>query len=98
MNLQPPYYAVIFTANRSENLKGYKELSEKLFNIAQTQSGFLGIESAGVDFEITVSYWKDLESISAWKANPDHIVGQTLGSRTWYKNDKVRIAKVEREY
>lgn len=98
MNLQPPYYAVIFNENRSENLKGYKELSEKLFNIAQTQSGFLGIESAGEDFEITVSYWKHLESISAWKANPDHIVAQTLGSRTWYKNYKVRIAKVEREY
>ena len=98
MNLQPPYYAVIFTASRSENVKGYQELSEKLFNIAQTQSGFLGIESAGEDFEITVSYSKDLESISAWKENPDYIVAQTLASRAWYKNYKVRISKVEREY
>ncbi len=64
MKQQPPYYAVIFTASRTENLDGYKEMSEKLYLLAKDQLGFLGIESVDGEFEITISYWKDLESIA----------------------------------
>ena len=92
------YYAVIFTANRTKNIDGYKEMSENLYSIAKDQPGFLGIESVEGDFEITISYWKDLNSITKWKSHPAHIEAQTLGAKSWHKDYKVKITKVEREY
>lgn len=98
MKQQSPYYAVIFTASRTENLDGYKEMSEKLYLLAKDQPGFLGIESVDGEFEITISYWKDLESIAKWKSHPVHITAQSAGAKSFYKNYKFKITKVEREF
>jgi heme-degrading monooxygenase HmoA len=92
------YYAVIFTSTRTEIEDGYAEMAIKMVELAKIQSGFIGLESARSEIGITVSYWKSLEAIQKWKANLDHIEAQEKGKTTWYKNYKVRIAKVEREY
>lgn len=47
---------------------------------------------------ITLSYWQDLASIKAWKANVEHLEAQRLGHERWYSAFKVRIARVERDY
>ena len=61
---KPPYYAVIFTATQTAKMDGYSEMSKKLYGLASTQPGFLGIESVDGEYEITISYWTDLDSIS----------------------------------
>ena len=61
----PPYYAVIFTSVKTDNDPGYSEMAEKMIELAQKQEGFLGIESAREELGITVSYWRDLESINS---------------------------------
>jgi len=95
---EPPYYAVIFTSLRTEGDNGYNQMAEKMVELASTQPGFLGVESAREDLGITVSYWSDLESIKQWKANVEHQEAQTLGHKKWYSSFKVRISKVERDY
>lgn len=92
------YYAVIFTSTRSKIEEGYAEMAEKMEQLAKQQPGFIGVESARNEIGITVSYWKSLEAIKNWKANLDHLDAQQKGRSAWYKNYKVRIAKVEREY
>jgi len=92
------YYAVIFTSTRSKIEEGYAEMAEKMEQLAKQQPGFIGVESARNEIGITVSYWKSLEAIKNWKMNLDHLDAQQNGRSTWYKNYKVRIAKVEREY
>ena len=97
--MKPPYYAVIFTSIRTkEDEAGYLEMAIKMEQLAQQQDGFLGIESARNEIGITVSYWKDLESIKKWKQNFDHLEAQVKGRSFWYEKYKVRIALVEREY
>jgi heme-degrading monooxygenase HmoA len=96
--LEPPYYAVIFTSIRTEDDNGYEKMAEKMLNLVREQDGFLGVESAREDIGITVSYWRDLESIQKWKENISHIEAQKKGKKIWYKNYKTRIAKVEKEY
>lgn len=97
--LDPPYYAVIFTSIRSDSdAAGYAETSEKMMALAAAMPGFLGIESARDQIGITVSYWRDLVSIKAWKAHADHLAAQTEGRQCWYNAYRVRIAKVERDY
>jgi len=94
----PPYYAVIFTSVRTDGDNGYAQMSDKMFELAKNQSGFLGVESAREQIGITVSYWKDLESIQKWKGNLEHQVAQRKGKEVWYEQFTTRIAKVERDY
>lgn len=94
----PPYYAVIFTSTRTEGDNGYGAMAERMVALAAKQPGFLGAESARNEVGITVSYWKDLESIRAWKANAEHLEAQRLGHAQWYSAFTTRIAKVERDY
>lgn len=93
-----PYYAVIFTSLRNSIEEGYADMAQLMIELAKEQSGFLGIESARDSLGITVSYWKDLESIQIWKQNSKHLVAQKLGKEKWYSDFKVRIALVEKEY
>ncbi len=64
----PPYYAVIFTSIRTEGDRGYAEMAARMVELAARQPGFLGVESAREELGVTVSYWRDLESIKQWKA------------------------------
>lgn len=95
---EPPYYAVIFTSLRTDVDEGYATMAERMVELAAQQPGFLGVESARDGVGITVSYWKDLESIRAWKAHSEHLEAQRLGHRIWYLAATTRIARVERQY
>jgi len=68
--------------------------------LAAKQPGYLGHESArsADGFGITVSYWRDQESVSRWKRVAEHHVAQRLGRERWYSHYQLRIAKVERAY
>lgn len=94
---EPPYYAAIFTTQRTEGDQGYGAMGKRMMELAAQQPGFLGAESVrGADgLGITVSYWTDLDAIAAWKAHGDHRVAQEHGNRLWYEHYELRIAKVE---
>lgn len=96
----PPYYAVIFTSQRTEDDQGYGDTADRMVELAHEQSGFLGVESArGTDgFGITVSYWESTQAIANWKANAEHLIAQETGKTTWYADYQLRVAKVERAY
>jgi len=93
-----PYYAVIFTTVRTQGDNGYAEMANKMEELAKEQPGYLGLETAREGAGITVSYWKDLESIHNWKMNLEHQEAQKLGKEKWYAEFKLRICKVERDY
>ncbi len=95
---RPPYYAVIFTSVRTEIDNGYSVMSDRMVGLATLQDGFLGMESARNETGITVSYWKDLDSIKKWRENLEHTVAREKGRSEWYKSFKARIALVERDY
>ena len=96
----PPYCAVIFTSVRTDVDEGYGETAEKMVKLASGQPGFLGVESARdpEGFGITVSYWKDEESIRDWKNHTAHLMAQQFGKEKWYRNYKIRLAKVDKDY
>lgn len=95
---KPPYYAVIFSSIKRENSRGYLEMASKMEQLAKQQPGYLGFESAREKLGISVSYWKDLESIKNWKENSEHLLAQEMGKEQWYKSYKIRISMVERDY
>ncbi|MEO9474220.1 MAG: antibiotic biosynthesis monooxygenase [Cyclobacteriaceae bacterium] len=95
---KPPYYAVIFTSVRTEEMEGYAATAERMVALGSQMPGFLGIESAHEEVGITVSYWASLESIKAWKSVAEHKLAQEAGRSRWYKAYKTRICLVERDY
>lgn len=95
---KPPYYAVIFTSTMTENNGGYEAMAQQMIELSAQQPGFLGIESAREELGITVSYWRELADIRAWKQQSEHLAAQKLGRGQWYKDFTVRIARVEKSY
>ncbi len=98
---QPPYYAVIFTAQRTKDDEaGYQRMAVHMDELAAQQPGFLGSHStrSADGFGITVSYWRDRAAIAAWKRQGEHLHAQQLGKDKWYARFSLQIAKVERAY
>lgn len=96
---EPPYYAVIFTSIRTDaDADAYHAMAAHMVELAAQQPGFLGVESARNDIGITVSYWRDLESIRRWKQHAEHLIAQRLGREQWYSAYRTRVCLVEREY
>ncbi|HSI57867.1 MAG TPA: antibiotic biosynthesis monooxygenase [Ideonella sp.] len=97
----PPYYAVIFTSQRSEaDEAGYGAMAERMAELAAQQPGYLGVESArgGDGLGITVSYWRSLADIAAWRREIEHTAARDRGRAQWYRHYELRVAKVERAY
>ncbi len=47
---------------------------------------------------VTIFYFRDRESVKAWRDDPDHVRIQQLGRDKLFAWYKVRIAELEREY
>lgn len=96
----PPYYAVIFTAQRTDVDQGYGAMADKMVDLAAAQPGYIGIETtrdeAGLG--ITVSYWADEAALLNWKQVSEHLFAQQMGREKWYDHYTLRVAKVERSY
>jgi heme-degrading monooxygenase HmoA len=97
---EPPYYAVIFVSHRTEGDAGYGAMAERMAELAAQQPGYLGVDSSrGADgVGITVSYWRSLEDIAAWRRDVEHTAARDQGRAQWYSAYELRIARVERAY
>lgn len=95
---EPPYYAVMFSSQRRETNNGFSEMADLLERLSQSQPGFLGAESArdASGFGITISYWRDQESIANWRVQVEHLHAQKRGKNEWFQSFELRVAKVER--
>lgn len=92
-------YAVIFRAEINEFDGAYSEMADQLRELAIKKyncTEFVAL--AEENYEIAISYWKDENSIRLWKEDSRHLVAQNLGVSKWYKNYKVQIVKIVREY
>ena len=97
---QPPYWAVIFAAQRQPGDNDYAATADRMEQLARQQPGYLGIESTrdAEGFGITVSYWRDEESIELWRQHAEHLVAQARGRGEWYAGFELRVARVERAW
>ena len=97
---QPPYYAAIFTSQRTAGDQGYGAMADRMLELAGQQPGYLGAESVrdAHGFGITVSYWDSEAAIAAWKQQAEHAAVRAHGRSHWYDHFELRVAKVERAY
>src|SRR4051794_2055989 len=94
----PPYHAVIFTSIRDERPDdGYAETAARMEEMARTQPGFLGIESArgAGGLGITISYWVSEDAVHSWGRNAEHLLAQKYGREQWYRRFTLRLCVVQ---
>ncbi len=64
--------------------------------------GFLGqVPCSSIENEnifVTLFYWRDRESIRAWRDDPQHVEIQHLGREKIFAWYKIRVCEIERQY
>ncbi|MGL6072426.1 antibiotic biosynthesis monooxygenase family protein [Craterilacuibacter sp.] len=97
---EPPYWAVIFSSQRTAQDDGYGDMADAMLALAAGQPGYLGVESVRGDdgFGITVSYWASEDAVVAWKAEGRHRLAQAEGYACWYAQLFTRVACVKRDH
>lgn len=95
--------AVLFEAQAVvEKQARYLELAAQLKPLLAEIDGFIAIErfqSLTTPGKIlSLSWWRDEESIQAWKKNHFHRAAQTEGREDIFSYYRIRIARLEREY
>ncbi|MGO9818452.1 MAG: antibiotic biosynthesis monooxygenase family protein [Acidocella sp.] len=92
-------YVVIFRAEAVAPDDDYAAMAAMLRDMALRDFGcleFCAVTEAR--HEIALSYWPDLASIKAWKAQAEHMVAQRLGREHWYSAYRLQIAHIEKDY
>jgi heme-degrading monooxygenase HmoA len=94
----PPYLAVMFVAKlRPVDLADYRDRADALMARARLLPGFLGEDALRLEDNrlISISYWKDEDSLRGWKLDPEHVATKRKGRESWYEYYELRIARVE---
>jgi heme-degrading monooxygenase HmoA len=90
-------YAVIFRATVAELDDEYRQMSQRLKNLAFEKYGCIDFVSVTEgNEEVAVSYWESEAHIQAWKNDPVHRHAQSLGRDKWYRSYSIDICQVSR--
>jgi len=96
-------YAVIFEVEINKNRQNeYLAIAAKLKEQLVTMQGFISIERftslVNEGKLLSLSFWETEKDIIAWKKNIDHMGAQEKGRESIFKDYRIRIANVERDY
>jgi len=93
---EAPYYANVFSYLLGDDLSGYQEMDELTLELVHEVDGFLGYESSKSDGRgLFISYWRDMESINAWRKETTHQKAKMEGVKRWYKYYHSKVVKIE---
>ncbi|MEO6975941.1 MAG: antibiotic biosynthesis monooxygenase [Gallionella sp.] len=95
--------AVIFEVWPVENgAKTYFDLAAELRPLLEKIEGFISIERfeslATKGKYLSLSFWRDEESIRAWRNIGEHRTAQEKGRRSVFAKYRIRVASVVRDY
>ena len=86
------------TGAESEFEAALKHMQEQV----KTYDGFLGeVPCCKLENEntlVTLFYWRDRESIKAWRDDPEHTKIRQLGREKLLASYNIRVCELEREY
>lgn len=96
-------HAVIFEVELKDGKKeDYLAIATSLREQLVTSKGFISIERfqslVNEGKLLSLSYWEDEEAILNWKANFDHKAAQLQGRSSIFKDYRICVVKVERDY
>lgn len=95
--------AVIFeVVPQPGQIEAYRQLSAELADSLASHAGFISVErfQSLNDPEklLSLSFWQDEDSISAWRQHQGHQQAQQLGKEQLFRHYRLRIAPICRDY
>lgn len=92
-------FVVIFRARAKQLDDEYAQVARRMRQLALAEFGCVEFDAVteGTN-EIAVSYWRDEESIRAWKRQSEHLIAQELGRERWYESYTVQVCEIRRQY
>jgi heme-degrading monooxygenase HmoA len=95
--------AVIFEVEPREGcLEPYLEIAAELKPLLQTIEGFVSIERfqslADPGKVLSLSFWRDERAVAEWRRLEAHRAAQHTGRSTLFRDYRLRIAEVSRDY
>ncbi len=95
--------AVIFEVEPHEAMRDrYLAIAADLRPLLDGIDGFISIERfeslAAPGKLLSLSFWRDEAAITAWRTLPPHRSAQAEGRRTVFRDYRLRIAAVTRDY
>jgi heme-degrading monooxygenase HmoA len=95
--------AVIFEVwPKPERKKEYLDIAAELRPLLEKIDGFISIERFESLTEpgkiLSLSFFRDEAAVRAWRATQEHRVAQAKGRREIFKNYRLRVAGVLRDY
>jgi heme-degrading monooxygenase HmoA len=96
-------YAVIFEVWPTKSGKEeYLQIASKLKEFLQNREGFISIERfqslSDENKLLSLSFWEDEESIKIWRNMFEHRIAQDKGNDSVFKDYRIRVANVLRDY
>jgi heme-degrading monooxygenase HmoA len=95
--------AVIFEVEPSKDGHSvYLDHAARLRPMLETMDGFISIERfqslTNPGKLVSLSFWRDEESVRAWREQPEHRKTQAVGRAGVFDNYRLRVAGVHRDY
>jgi len=80
----------------------YFELAQELRGRLEAQDGFISIERfqslADENRFVSLSFWRDRAAVEAWYQVPAHRAAQQEGRESVFRDYRIRVAEVFRDY
>jgi len=95
--------AIIFEVWPADGRKGdYLELAAQLKSDLERMDGFISIERfqslTDPDKLLSLSFWRDEAAVAAWRCQAAHRAAQTAGRAGIFRDYRLRVAAVVRDY
>lgn len=95
--------AVIFEVVPNEGRHGeYLEIAEKLKPLLAEISGFVSVERfqsiTDANKMVSISFFKDEQAVAEWRRRTEHRMAQNTGRGGLFKDYRIRVASVMRDY
>jgi len=91
-----------FTPHEGASTDGYVDLAGELRSEIEKQPGFISVQRFEHVQEkgrfVSISTWESEAAIRDWKANLTHQKAQNEGKKTLFKDYRIRVAEVIRDY
>lgn len=85
-----------------EHREGYLQWAAELKNELVKMEGFLSIERfqslTDPDKLLSLQFWRDEECLARWRQLEAHRAAQSAGRRTMFREYRLRVAEVVRDY
>ena len=95
--------AIIFEVWPADGRKGeYLDMAAALRPVLEKMDGFISVERFQSITDpgkmLSLSFWRDEEAVKAWRKVAEHRIAQSKGRRGVFKDYRLRVAGVIRDY